>query len=92
MTEANAESVTRTATALLLKILSNIQKRPEELKYRRIRKENKQISGGVLVARGALALLTAVGFEPAEEGESTVISCLLEANRRQFVWCLQGSW
>ena len=69
MTEANAESVTCTATALLLKMLSNIQKRPEELKYRRIRKENKQISGGVLVARGALALLTAVGFEPAEEGE-----------------------
>ena len=38
-------------------------KDPTNPKYRRIRKDNKQVSGKVLVCRGALSLLLAVGFE-----------------------------
>lgn len=68
LTAENSEAVVRAAIALLVKIMSNIRDKPDVAKFRKIRKDNKQISGQVLVARGALALLTAVGFDSTADG------------------------
>ena len=66
--EANPAAVAKTAVDLLTKIMGGIQSNPTEPKYRRLRKDNKKISSQVLAARGALGLLSAVGFASTGDG------------------------
>ncbi len=83
LNEANPAPVTKTAIELLLKIMVAIQKNPAEPKFRKLRKDNKKISSQVLSARGALGLLSAVGFASTDDGylvmgEESVNASLLE--------------
>ena len=66
--EANQAAVAKTAIDLLTKIMGAIQSNPAEPKYRKLRKDNKKISSQVLAARGALGLLSAVGFASTDDG------------------------
>lgn len=48
---------------ILLKLLDNVIREPQNLKYRKIRLENKTIKEKLLCVPGALELLHAIGFE-----------------------------
>lgn len=50
----------------LLKILGNIETYPSEARYRRLKPTNKVMAEKVLPAKGARALLRAVGFDQAD--------------------------
>jgi hypothetical protein len=83
LNEANPAAVTKTAMELLLKIMMAIQRNPSEQKFRKLRKDNKKISSQVLAARGALGLLSAVGFASTDDGylvmgEESVDASLIE--------------
>ena len=66
--EANPAAVTKTAIDLLTKIMGAIQSNPTEPKYRKLRKDNKKISSQLLATRGAVRLLSAVGFASTDDG------------------------
>ena len=83
LNQENSAAVAKTAIELLLKITAAIQKNPREPKYRKLRKDNKKISTQVLAARGALGLLSAVGFASTDDGflvmsEESVNGSLIE--------------
>lgn len=48
---------------ILLKLLDNIIREPQNLKYRKIRLENKTIKEKLLCVPGALELLRVIGFD-----------------------------
>ena len=50
------------AVKILGKVLCNIMASPEEEKFRKLKKTNKMVEGKLLPCRGAVQLLTAVGF------------------------------
>jgi hypothetical protein len=65
MLEANDNVVVvQTAATLLAKLLANVISQPDNDKFRQLKKDNKHIASKVLVARGAISLLRAVGFQP----------------------------
>ena len=55
------------------KLLGNLVSDPTNAKFRRIKKDNRQIASKVLVARGAISLLRAVGFQPVA-GEKNLLA------------------
>jgi len=50
------------AVKILEKVIGNIIGTPEEEKFRKLKKTNKMVEGKLLPCRGAVQLLTAVGF------------------------------
>ena len=63
MLEKNGVEAVKVAAPILSRIFGNILAHPTEPKFRRLRKDNKQLAAKVLSARGARALLLAAGFE-----------------------------
>ena len=64
MVEQNTLAVVEGAARLLVKVFGNILAQPDNPKFQRLRKDNKQLASKVLSARGALSLLLAAGFQP----------------------------
>ena len=59
----NSPQVFKDATEILLKLISNIIRDPQNLKYRRIRLSNPKIETMLLNANGAFETLFSIGFE-----------------------------
>ncbi|KOO25462.1 ankyrin repeat protein [Chrysochromulina tobinii] len=53
---------------ILLKVLSNVIEKPDELKYRSLNKTNKNLSQKLFPHQDAVAFLYACGFEESKEG------------------------
>jgi len=66
----NPEDIRKTAAEILVKLLSNVIREPNNIKYRSIRLANPKIESNLLVANGAFEILFSVGFE---EGTDTLI-------------------
>lgn len=71
--ERNKVGMVTTAADVLAKIFSNILSNPEKEKFRRLKKHNTQVAAKVLVARGALSLIHAVGFRVAEDDGNVLV-------------------
>jgi hypothetical protein len=61
-------ATTKSAVSAILKMLQNLQKRPSEVRNRKINKDNILIKKFVLGVAGALDYLKAVGFVELDEG------------------------
>lgn len=63
----NPKEVTLEAVEILLKLLGNVKKDPNNMKFRSIRLSNPKIESKLLVANGAFETLFSVGFEEARK-------------------------
>ncbi|KAF4518385.1 hypothetical protein B566_EDAN010477 [Ephemera danica] len=63
----NPLEVFETVSSLLLQICDNILNHPEEIKYRRLRLSNANVSTKLLPATGAIECLFEMGFEEADD-------------------------
>ena len=61
--EENDPSVYSNVTDILLRILDNILKAPENSKYRTLRLENEIVAGAILPAEGGVQCLSYFGFK-----------------------------
>ncbi|CAE7188346.1 wss2 [Symbiodinium necroappetens] len=78
-----AEQATKAAAVeLLLKLVRNVVKSPDEQKFRRIRTENPAIRSRLITAGGerAEALMTMLGFEPMTESNGERVFVLRDAS------------
>ena len=66
----NPADIRKKAAEILVKLLSNVIREPNNIKYRSIRLANPMIESNLLVANGAFEILFSVGFE---EGSDTLI-------------------
>ena len=69
--EENQESVKRSAVEILIKLLSNVEKDPVNVKFRSFCVENQRIKTQLLPARGAWETLIGVGF--IQDGDRLVL-------------------
>ena len=61
--ESNDEKAVMQALDILLKLIKNILKSPQEEKFRKIKKTNKSIASKLLAVDGISELILALGFE-----------------------------
>ena len=59
----NPAEVTKEAAEILIKLLNNVLRDPNNIKYRSIRLSNPKIESKLLIATGAFEILFSVGFE-----------------------------
>ena len=59
----NSPEVFKNATEILLKLINNILRDEQNLKFRRIRLSNPKIESMLLTANGAFETLFSIGFE-----------------------------
>ncbi len=65
--EDNDPQVLKEAGDILLRLIGNVLKDPQNVKYRSIRLSNPKIESKLLAANGAMEILFAVGFEEATD-------------------------
>eukprot|EP00092_Neocalanus_flemingeri_P003387 GFUD01003628.1.p1 GENE.GFUD01003628.1~~GFUD01003628.1.p1 ORF type:complete len:250 (+),score=53.32 GFUD01003628.1:75-824(+) len=63
----NPESVRKEAVDILVKLLSNVVRDPNNIKYRQVKLSNKKIEENLLPATGAFEILFSVGFEEDDD-------------------------
>lgn len=63
----NPEDVGREATEILIKLLKNVLRNPDNIKYRSVKLSNPKIESKLLPASGAFEVLFSVGFEEATD-------------------------
>jgi len=63
----NPESIKKDAVEILVKLLSNVVRDPNNIKYRQIKLSNKKIEESLLTAAGAFEILFSVGFEEDDD-------------------------
>lgn len=63
----NPETVKKEAVEILVKLLSNVVRDPNNIKYRQVKLSNKKIEENLLSAAGAFEVLFSVGFEEDED-------------------------
>ena len=64
--DKNHPTIMQTSAEMLVKILGNIAKSPDQEKYRSLKTTNTTMSNKVLMAKGARQILLAVGFQQLE--------------------------
>jgi hypothetical protein len=74
MLEKNEElAAVQAAAAVLTKVFRNVLSEPSNERFRRLKKDNKQVASKVMVVRGAPSLLRAVGFQPDPEDKNVLL-------------------
>merc|ERR1712008_410427 len=63
----NPETVKKEAVEILVKLLSNVVRDPNNIKYRQVKLSNKKVEENLLSAAGAFEVLFSVGFEEDED-------------------------
>ena len=63
MLRENDPEVMKEAAEILLKLLGNVQRNPDNIKYRSVKLSNPKIESKLLVANGAFEILFSAGFE-----------------------------
>lgn len=63
MLKENDPEVMKEAGEILLKLLGNVQRNPDNIKYRSVKLSNPKIESKLLVANGAFEILFSAGFE-----------------------------
>ena len=63
----NSDTVMNDAKDILIKLLSNVLKEPNNTKYRAVKLTNKTIEEKLIPASGAFEILFSVGFEEADD-------------------------
>ena len=71
------------AAEILIKLLGNVIKDPQNLKFRSIRLSNPKIESKLLAAQGAFEILFSVGFE--EVKWKTGIAMLYASHEKMFI-------
>jgi len=72
-TEIRAPGVAKTCMKTCATFIKNVQKDPSNEKFRKVNLDNNAVQTRVAKVNGGLALLKAVGFKQAEDGNYLVI-------------------
>jgi len=77
---------------ILLKLLDNVIREPQNGKYRAIRLENKVIKEKLLCLTGIRELLAGIGFEEVCSHKITISGCCYESSEMSFQGDNVGVW